>query len=87
MSTDFFDIALSLASSGDGDDAAWVLATDQTLLDVQEMVAAGVSWFQGRSWVASIDLQQLAEDLWMHASSLTYLICQPVKRRSMPWRL
>ena len=36
MSTDFFDIALSLASSGDGDDAAWVLATGQTLLDVQE---------------------------------------------------
>jgi len=36
MSTDFFDIALSLASPGDGDDAAWVLATGQTLLDVQE---------------------------------------------------
>ena len=34
MSTDFFDIALSLASPGDGDDAAWVLATGQTLLDV-----------------------------------------------------
>ena len=63
MSTDFFDIALSLASSGDGDDAAWVLATGQTLLDVQEKGSQqGVSWFQGRSWVASIDLQQVAED-------------------------
>ena len=29
---------------------------------LRERFAAGVSWFQGRSWVASIDLQQVAED-------------------------
>ena len=34
MSTDFSDIAASLASRGYGDDAAAVLATGQTLLGV-----------------------------------------------------
>ena len=39
MSTDFSDIASSLASAGYGDDAASVLATCQTLLDVQEQAS------------------------------------------------
>ena len=39
MSTDFSDIASSLASAGYGDDAASVLATCQTLLDVQDQAS------------------------------------------------
>ena len=39
MSTDFSGIASSLASAGYGDDAASVLATCQTLLDVQEQAS------------------------------------------------
>ena len=39
MSTDFSDIASSLASAGYGGDAASVLATCQTLLDVQDQAS------------------------------------------------
>ena len=39
MSTDFSDIASSLASAGYGGDAASVLATCQILLDVQDQAS------------------------------------------------
>ena len=89
MSTDFFDIASSLASAGYGDDAASVLATCQTLLDVQEQASQQEfrDFRDAVGWHPKIFSKLLTigkdERLFAHVSP----ICQPVTRRSMPWRL